>query len=56
MSQKYMPFEAAVTGVYLHGLAADICLEIQSYESLLPMDVVAHFGSAFKQVQNNKGA
>ncbi len=56
IAQKYEPFEAAVVGVYVHGLAADLCLEDQSYESLLPMDVVGKFGAAFKQLQNNKGA
>ena len=56
LSQKYMPFEAAVTGVYLHGLAADLCLKEQSFESLLPMDVVSRFGAAFNWLQNKKGA
>ncbi len=56
LAQKYKPFEAAVMGVYVHGLAADFCLDEQSFESLLPMDVVAHFGKAYKQLQNDKGA
>lgn len=56
LCQKYQPFEAAVMGVYLHGLAADLSIQEQSYESLLPIDVVAHLGAAFKQLQNNKGA
>lgn len=56
LSQKYAPFEAAVVGVYIHGLAADLCLDEQSYESLLPMDVVARFGRAFKEAEKNKGA
>ena len=56
ISQKYVPFEAAVLGVYIHGLAADLCLDEQSFESLLPMDVVTRFGDAFKEVQKNKGA
>lgn len=56
LSQQYPSFEAAVVGVYLHGLAADLCLDEQSFESLLPMDVVAHFGKAFKLLQKEKGA
>ncbi len=56
LSQHYEPFAAAIVGVYLHGLAADLCLDEQSFESLLPMDVVQHFGKAFKQLQNEKGA
>lgn len=56
LSQKYEPLEAAVTGVYIHGLAADLCLEEQAYESLLPVDVVEKFGKAFQILQKNKGA
>ena len=56
ISQKYLPFEAAVLSVFIHGLAADLSLEEQSYESMLPMDVVLHFGKAFQQLQKNKGA
>ncbi len=56
LAQQYKPFEAAVTAVYIHGLAADLCLDEQSFESLLPMDIVSHFGKAFLQLQKNKGA
>ena len=56
LSQKYEPFKAAVTGVYIHGLSADLCLKKQSFESLLPMDVVEKFGKAFQLLQKNKGA
>ncbi len=56
LSQQYASFEAAVVGVYIHGLAADLCLDEQSFESLLPMDVAAKFGKAFKQLQKEKGA
>ena len=56
LSQQYPSFEAAVVAVYVHGLAADLCLDDQSYESLLPMDTILRFGKAFQQVQKNKGA
>lgn len=56
LSQKYPSFDGAVTGVYIHGLAADLCLDKQSYESLLPMDAIEKFGAAFKKVEKNKGA
>ncbi len=56
LAQEYCSFDAAVCGVYVHGLAADFCLEEQSEESLLPTDIVEKFGKAFKHLQNNNGA
>lgn len=47
LSQHYFPFESAVLGVYLHGLSADLSLENQSEESLLPHDVIENLGKAF---------
>ncbi|GAB4092000.1 NAD(P)H-hydrate epimerase [Flaviaesturariibacter terrae] len=47
-AQGYSAEDAAVLGVWLHGKAADIAVETQSYESLLPTDLVAHFGAAFR--------
>ena len=48
LSQNYEPFEAAQIGVYLHGLAADLALEKQSFESMLITDVIEYLGQAFK--------
>jgi NAD(P)H-hydrate epimerase len=47
-SQKYEPAEAAMLGVYLHGLAADLALQKQSMESLVASDVMEYLGAAFK--------
>ncbi|MDN3678659.1 hypothetical protein QWY90_15205 [Flavobacterium paronense] len=43
---------AALLGVYIHGLAADITLETQSPESMLITDVIDNLGRAFKKIQN----
>jgi NAD(P)H-hydrate epimerase len=51
LAQRYEPINAAVLGVYLHGLAADITLEIQSTESMLITDVIKNLGKAFKKIQ-----
>ncbi|WP_153800232.1 NAD(P)H-hydrate dehydratase [Foetidibacter luteolus] len=48
LAQQYPPLHAALTAVYLHGLAADIALENQSEESLLPGDIIDNMGKAFK--------
>jgi len=50
LAQKYEPFNAALFGVYLHGLAADICLEKQSEESMLASDVIENLGAAFNSL------
>lgn len=47
LAQKYEPLQAALTGVYLHGLAADLALENQSLESLLASDVIDAIGKAY---------
>lgn len=50
IAQKYSPIDAALLGVYIHGLAADLALEYQSMESLCATDVVRYIGSAFKKI------
>lgn len=52
LAQGYEPINAAILAVYLHGLAADITLEIQSTESMLITDVIENLGKAFKKIQN----
>jgi NAD(P)H-hydrate epimerase len=47
LSQGYAPGEAAVLGVYLHGLAGDLAAEDISQESMLPSDLIEHLGKAF---------
>ena len=53
LAQGYEPINAAVFGVFLHGLAADITLETQSAESMLITDVIENLGKAFQQIQSN---
>jgi len=50
LAQHYDPAEAAILGVYLHGLAADKALEQQSIESMTARDVIEHLGKAFTAV------
>lgn len=49
MAQGYNSLNAAILGIYLHGLAGDLCLREQSVESLLPADLIDYFGQAFMQ-------
>ncbi|RYY93430.1 MAG: bifunctional ADP-dependent NAD(P)H-hydrate dehydratase/NAD(P)H-hydrate epimerase, partial [Chitinophagaceae bacterium] len=48
LAQGYAPADAALLGVWLHGKAGDIAVQTQSYESLLPTDLVAGLGAAFR--------
>ena len=50
LAQGYPPLTAAIQGVYIHGLAADLALEKQSMESMLITDVIECIGVAFKQI------
>jgi len=52
LASGYGPFSACLLGVYLHGLAGNLALETQSYESLLAGDLNTHLGKAFKQISN----
>jgi len=47
LSQGYSAGEAAVLGVYLHGLAGDLAASSLSQESMLASDLIDHLGKAF---------
>ena len=51
LSQGYSPGEAALLGVYLHGMAGDLAAADWSVESMLASDLVEHLGKAFMWVQ-----
>ena len=51
LAQGYSSIQAAVIGVYLHGIAADIALQQQSYESLIASDIVENLGKAFQTLK-----
>jgi NAD(P)H-hydrate epimerase len=47
MAQQYHSFEAAVTGVYIHGLAADIAARHKGLMALTPSDIIDNLPDAF---------
>lgn len=53
LSQKYEPIVAAILGVYLHGLAGDICAEENGYEALISGDISDNLGKAFLALMND---
>ena len=52
LAQRYSPEEAAVLGVYLHGLAGDIAAESMGYEALLASDITENLGKAFAAIKS----
>ncbi len=50
LAQGYIAKEAAILGVYIHGLSGDLSLEMQSQESLIASDIIEHLGKAFKEI------
>ncbi|MFE3872371.1 NAD(P)H-hydrate dehydratase [Flavobacterium sp. ZS1P70] len=52
LAQSYEPINAAILGVYLHGLTADIALPETGYQSFVASDVIANIGKAFLSLEN----
>jgi NAD(P)H-hydrate epimerase len=51
LSQGYEPENAALAGVYIHGLAGDIASEKLPFESIIASDIIDNIGNAFKQLR-----
>lgn len=54
LAQGYHPQNAALAGVYIHGLAGDIALASQSQESMMASDIIENIGKAFKKITKNE--
>jgi hydroxyethylthiazole kinase-like uncharacterized protein yjeF len=50
LAQGYSSGEAALLGVFLHGLAGDLAAADLSQESMLASDLIDHLGKAFMQL------
>ena len=50
VAQGYTNLHAAILGVYLHGLCADICIETNAPESIIAADIINALGKAFKKI------
>ena len=51
LAQRYTPEEAAVLGVYLHGLAGDFAAEHYSQEAMIASDITENIGKAFSSLR-----
>lgn len=51
LAQSYEPIKAAVLGVYLHGLTADIALPETGYQSFIASDIIEYLGKAYRAIE-----
>ena len=51
VAQNYEPFHAAILGVYIHGLTADIAVSETGYHSFVASDSIAYLGKAFLSIE-----
>jgi hydroxyethylthiazole kinase-like uncharacterized protein yjeF len=51
LSQGYSSENAAVTGVFLHGVAGDIAAENSCFESLIASDIINNIGKAYNRIR-----
>ncbi|MEO5681417.1 MAG: NAD(P)H-hydrate dehydratase [Chitinophagaceae bacterium] len=51
LAQQYPPEQAALLGVYLHGLAGDYAAARLSEEAMIAGDIVQHLGDAFRKLK-----
>jgi hydroxyethylthiazole kinase-like uncharacterized protein yjeF len=56
LAQGYMPEEAAVLGVYAHGLAGDFAAEKVGEYSLIASDIIDNLGAAFLKIEAIHGS
>ncbi len=47
VAQSYKPLDAAILGVYLHGLTADIAAPKMSYQAFIASDIIENIGIAY---------
>ncbi|MEO5593167.1 MAG: NAD(P)H-hydrate dehydratase [Chitinophagaceae bacterium] len=52
LAQQYPPEQAALLGVYLHGLAGDFAATRLTEEAMIASSITKHLGDAFRQLKN----
>lgn len=52
LAQRYSALDAAVLGVYLHGLSGDLVAAQKGQEALIAGDLVEMLGAAFQQIRH----
>lgn len=55
LGQKLDPFDAAVLGVHVHGLAGDLAAAAQGQVGMTALDLAEHLPAAFKALERKEG-
>jgi len=53
LAQNYVPKDAAMLGVFLHGLAGEHCLGPRSIETMLAGDIIEHISQAYFELNDD---
>jgi len=53
LAQGYSPENAAIAGVYIHGLSGDIAAAKSGYESIIASDIIDNIGNAFLKIRSS---
>ncbi len=53
-AQGFLPEEAALTGVFIHGLAADMAVETVSQTALTASDIIDYLPEVFKMMEDDE--
>lgn len=51
LAQKYLPQDAAILGVYLHGLVGDLAAKSKSQQGMLPSDMIEYIGKGYRALK-----
>jgi len=51
LAQGYNSENAAISGVYLHGLAGDLAVEKSCCESIIASDIINNISDAFNKIR-----
>jgi NAD(P)H-hydrate epimerase len=54
LAQGYNEKDAAILGVYIHGMAGDLALNSESEESLIASDIISRLGTAFNKINTKQ--
>lgn len=52
LSQGYTPENAALAGVFIHGVAGDLAAGESCYESIIASDIINYIGKAFNKIRD----
>lgn len=55
LAQNYTPEEAAILGVYIHGLTADLALPKTGTQAFVASTIIEYLGKAFLEIEKNRG-